>query len=653
MPFRFLPKGLFSPATPLRFWTTWGVCVAFGRASLLAWLYASPAPTGGSFVDNWTRFLPHALVAETGMVAALLGIALLADVMSRGRVRRPLAFVATVVAVLYLVAAHFDAELMRWMGQHLTFSWVANYLGLRMDATFIGGMLGDQAGVFLLGTGLTLSTCAALLFLARKAPRDGRVPAAALVPVLLVAAAGMTSSDWLAPSRMRWHRIQPVAWVLGGELAYRFRHASEPEGFADGVRWLVESGNPGAAPREGYPFWKEEPGEEGALRDFRGRPDSLRPDIVVFQIESLRGWATDLRDPETCARLPNLCGLARRGLFFPNARSVGFPSVEGFVGLHLGVWSHPDVILLNERTNLRTRALPEILGEAGYFRAALTATEPSFDNLTPWLDRWYDFWEFDPSRRADGPLADRFVALYRDWPRERPVFAVWFGTSTHIPFRLPPEHGPAPEDPGARYARVQAYTDSAVGMILREIARNPRGRPTVVVAIGDHAIPNNRLSQDAYESMAPGPGKTWTPLWIAGPGIPAGRVVARPVSQLDIAPTLLHLLGLRVSNHFVGRALAGNDGVADDACDAGNRVLAFGRGGMTSQRGACRHVLRFDDPGFTGGFRQELSPARWPRDAEDYAGDSLVGPGDAAELAAMRRAGEAWRWVLDRNLLRP
>ena len=47
------------------------------------------------------------------------------------------------------------------------------------------------------------------------------------------------------------------------------------------------------------------------------------------------------------------------------------------------------------------------------------------------------------------------------------------------------------------------------------------------------------------------------PLLISGPGVPAGRVVGQNVSLVDLAPTLLELLGLPPEPRFEGRSLAG------------------------------------------------------------------------------------------------
>jgi arylsulfatase A-like enzyme len=45
------------------------------------------------------------------------------------------------------------------------------------------------------------------------------------------------------------------------------------------------------------------------------------------------------------------------------------------------------------------------------------------------------------------------------------------------------------------------------------------------------------------------------PLIMVGPGLPAGRVVDQPVSIVDVAPTILDLVGLPVEPRFEGRSL--------------------------------------------------------------------------------------------------
>lgn len=642
-----------------RFWFVWGALLWLGRALLLLWLYFAPAPDGGPLVTDWTRFLPHSLVAEAGVVAAFAFLGMLLDRVLPGRGRSLLRWTATAAGILYLVAAHFDAELMRWMGQHLTLSWIETYLRGSLETSFVMRILGASAGIFWLGFALTYASSLLLAEWTRRASSFARPGFVAVAVAFAVAATGLSSKWWFGKSAMRWRRIQPVVLGLANDAAYRFAHARPPAHYDEGLRWLASSGRPGAAPASArYPFWHAEPSEDSSMAAFRARPEAERPDVVLLVIETLRGWSVDVRDPSACADLPRLCALAREGVFFPHAQSGGYPSIEGFAATQLGIWAHPNMALLVDRPATRVRALPEILARAGYYRVALTAADPGFDNITPWLSRWYDFWEYDASRNADHLIADRFARLLGEVPASRPLFALWMSTSTHTPYTLPLEFGPDPGDPAARYRRALAYMDSSVGIVLDALRDGPRRRPAIVIVVGDHAMPNPHLFRALDQDGIPSQGQTWTAMWLSGPGVPRGEVRARPVSQVDIAPTVLSLLDLKASNHFMGTSLLSTPAPEDPravSCTEGPRALAFRLGGMAAQRGACRLHVRLDDPDFLRGYLQDLFAPPRPDRVDGYLGDAPR-PLDAsarAEAIAMRRAGEAWRWVLDNNLLMP
>lgn len=283
-----------SAAGGSRYWLVWGLWLWTGRALLLGWLYWVPAPDGAPLVENWTRFLPHSLVAEAGVIAAFTAIAMWADRLFARvgtRARRTWAWVANLLGILYLVAAHFDAELMRWMGQHMTLTWISIYLARGLDTEFTTRILGGAAIAFFAGFALTAGVTLMLLRWTRRHPPTATPAWGGLLLAGLVAVAGLTSKEWFAESSMRWRRIQPVAWVIGSDLVYRFSHALPPRGYAEGIRWLQNTSGsaPVTARRKKYPFWKVVPREEALMKNYRARPLSEKPDVVVLWIESLRG----------------------------------------------------------------------------------------------------------------------------------------------------------------------------------------------------------------------------------------------------------------------------------------------------------------------------------------------------------------------------
>ena len=435
---------------------------------------------------------------------------------------------------------------------------------------------------------------------------------------LALAITGLTSKNWFAPSNMRWKRISPVAFRLVDEIKYKLTESERRSDYAEGIALL------GGFPLADYPFVEctasASECEEYRQQDFaqftaRGE---RKPDIIFFVIETFRGWTGDIRVPATCEKLPNICKLAKSGLYFPNAHSVGYPSIEGFLGVLAGVWAHPQMTFLSDYPNTRMLALPEILGEAGYYRMVLTATEPSFDNLHPWFAKWFDYSEYKPENQHDVPIADRFRELYAKRPADQPLFFDWMSTTSHVPFSLPKEYGPTPSDPEEAYVRSLAYMDSAVGIVMDEVAKGPNADNTLFVLVGDHAFANNAQHRVSNFIGGVHDGYTWVPLIFAGPDIEQ-KIVTTPVSQVDIAPSVLSYLRLfGVSKNFVGEPLlelVPPDGlcgvdytIAYQAAPKHRPVFAFRMGDMTMITDSVTYIANIQDSTLVSAFETVLEP---------------------------------------------
>jgi arylsulfatase A-like enzyme len=101
--------------------------------------------------------------------------------------------------------------------------------------------------------------------------------------------------------------------------------------------------------------------------------------------------------------------------------------------------------------------------------------------------------------------------------------------------------------------------DGEVAALLKALERRGLLANTVIVVMGDHGeefgehqriMHGNTLYQEVVH----------VPLLFAGPGVPRGRRIEHPVSQTDIVPTLLPLLGLAPVSGLQGANLfAGPD----------------------------------------------------------------------------------------------
>lgn len=445
------------------------------------------------------------------------------------------------------------------------------------------------------------------------------------------------------PCRIRWQTIQPLYTTLWNEFQYDHTHRNKPQFFKNGIAFL------GGDNKSEYPFFKFVENEDSLLSEFKKRPLHQKPDIIFLSLESFRGWVGDFRIGKNCERMPNLCQLAKSGTSFPYTYSVGYPSTEGMLGLQLGIWSHPNKIFLSNLMNTRTRALPEILGDAGYYRMVLTAAEPSFDNFSPWFEKWFDYVEYDPTRTADVPLAQRFQELYRTTPKDKPLYFEWINFVTHTPFNVPESYQTPAKTSNDRYAQSVAYLDSAIGIILDAVKKGPRSNHTIFVVTGDHSIPNAKQTKKLNESGEASSAYTWTTFYWAGEGISKGEVIAYPVSHVDFAPTILSLLGIKASNHFVGNNLF-------EANQNHSKVFSFRHSDAVMRKDSIIVFAQRDNPTF--------SHIRFQSKIVDWDSSETIGgfvsekrvPGNIQEHELyddLLNAMDAWTWILDKNRLFP
>jgi arylsulfatase A-like enzyme len=186
-------------------------------------------------------------------------------------------------------------------------------------------------------------------------------------------------------------------------------------------------------------------------------------------------------------------------------------------------------------------------------------------------DRFYAPWRYSRWRRTRRPMFLYLHFMETHWPYGPP------GRGRHLAGSPPP--GVDDADLNAKVAdssrwgeltsrdvsRLRRLYDAEVAELdarLRDLFVGLRARGlldrAIVVFTADHGeefrehgmlLHGLSLYEDAVR----------IPLVISGPGLPAGRTVADPVSLVDVAPTILALLGLPPEPRFEGRSLV--DGI--------------------------------------------------------------------------------------------
>jgi choline-sulfatase len=362
--------------------------------------------------------------------------------------------------------------------------------------------------------------------------------------------------------------------------------------------------------------------------------DPRPPSVVVIVVDTLRADALESHGA-AAGSAPALQALARRGTVFANALAAAPWTGPAVAALLTG--RYPDEVGVRNLRDALPASVPTLaqrFQRAGYATAAVVSN--ALAGPTYGHGKGYDF--VHAERYKEGPgepptfRADEVVDAALPWLEERlaeperPFFLYLHTCDPHEPY-LPIEPFRARfagdvealddawvlsqsyvqerlersklEALRALYRGEVAAADAALARLL---ARLPEG--TLVAVTSDHG--EEFLEHDAllhghtlFQELLHVP---WT---LVGPGVPVARELA-PVSQVDLAPTLLELAGVQFDpREFSGRSLApllrGADAAAGERAlhavleDGQRRTLAVRRGRWKLIHGVSRGTTRLFD----------------------------------------------------------
>jgi hypothetical protein len=281
------------------------------------------------------------------------------------------------------------------------------------------------------------------------------------------------------------------------------------------------------------------------------------PNVVLLSLDTLRARSVSAYGSPraTTPHLDRLVGAA--GTVFENAFTTAphtLPAhLSAFTGLYVRAlgWVGP---LSHLSASIAT--LPERMRETGYDTAAFT--EDGFVIPAVGFRRGFATYRENTSPDFHHPLGQS-AKTYRDgldWlaaRRDRPSFLFLHTYEVHFPYTPAPPYDGAFEsadeitDPVAieqlRYEQEARYLDDVLRAFFDSLDGLGLGTQTLVVLMADHGEEFRehgalRHGLQVYDETI------HVPLMMRLPGvIPAGLRVATPVSLVDVAPTILDLVG--------------------------------------------------------------------------------------------------------------
>jgi phosphoglycerol transferase MdoB-like AlkP superfamily enzyme len=302
------------------------------------------------------------------------------------------------------------------------------------------------------------------------------------------------------------------------------------------------------------------------------RPRARPLNLVIILEESL--GAQYVANLGGQALTPCLDALSQQGWNFTRAYATGTRSVRGLEAVVTGFMPTPAqavVKLPDAQRGFFT--LADLLGRHGYHSRFIYGGEAHFDNMKGFFlgngfDHIVDRGEFvDPQFIGTWGASDEdmFNQLHRllSADADQPTFTLAFTVSNHTPWEYPsgrivPDGNPATVENTVRYA------DWALGRFFDQARQSPYWDNTVFLIAADH---DSRVSGASLVPVR----HFHIPSVILGADV-AARRDDRIISQIDLAPTLLSLMGLETRHPMLGRDLT-RPAVEDDP---GRAIMQYG-----------------------------------------------------------------------------
>lgn len=280
-----------------------------------------------------------------------------------------------------------------------------------------------------------------------------------------------------------------------------------------------------------------------------------RKNVIFVVVESLSASFLGAFG-NTRGLTPHLDALADESLFFTQLFATGTRTVRGLEALTLSVPPTPGHAIPRRLDNQNLSSIGWVFREAGYDVKYVYGGRAYFDNMRSFFGgNGFDIVDRDSLSDEEIRFSNAWGVCDQDllarvlreaddsFAARRPFFTMAMTTSNHRPYTYPDVIS---IPPGTSRDGAVAYTDLALGEFLELARSRPWFSETLFVICADHCA--SSAGKNEVELA-----RHHIPCWIYAPGFVLPERLDRIASQIDIAPTLLSLLGFEYQSRFFGQ----------------------------------------------------------------------------------------------------
>ncbi|WP_242691464.1 LTA synthase family protein [Desertivirga arenae] len=309
---------------------------------------------------------------------------------------------------------------------------------------------------------------------------------------------------------------------------------------------------------------------ESVLRKISHGKDLNKPNVIMITIESFSASFME-RFGNKDHLTPNLDSLAGHSFIFSNMYATGTRTVRGMEALSLAVPPTPGNSIVRRPNNENLSTVGEIFRTKGYETSFFYGGDGYFDNMNQYfssngfniVDRGRKINVGDTYKTKRTIIPDTEVHFENAWgicdgdlynavlkdadqkfKEGKHIYDFVMTTSNHRPFTYPDGKIDIPSKSG-RDGAVK-YTDYAIGEFLSKARTKPWFKNTVFIFVADHCASSagkNEIDISKYH----------IPCMIYNLSAIHHDETSKMCSQIDLYPTLFHLLGWTYTSSLYGK----------------------------------------------------------------------------------------------------